>query len=66
MWYDPLNINATFAARILAMESLSLSLPVSFSLLLSFDTRIWWISFIVDRASYGETITIVGTGETTI
>lgn len=62
MWYDPLNTNATFAARILAMESLSLSLPVSFSLLLSFDTRIWWISFIVDR----ETITIVGTGETTI
>lgn len=62
MWYDPLNTNATFAARILAMESLSLSLLVSFSLLLSFDTRIWWISFIVDR----ETITIVGTGETTI
>lgn len=62
MWYDPLNTNATFAAQILAMESLSLSLPVSFSLLLSFDTRIWWISFIVDR----ETITIVGTGETTI
>lgn len=66
MWYDPLNTNATFAARILAMESLSLSLLVPFSLLLSFDTRIWWISFIVDRASYGETITIVGTGETTI